>query len=821
MQEFATCDPEFYKHTQRIFLLLHEHGLAYQQKAEVNYDPIDHTVLANEQVDVNGCSWRSGAKVEKKLLKQWFFKISAFQEELLKDLDFLAEKNSWPQRVLSMQEKWLGKSSGALIDFPILSYGTDVHSHIQVFTTRPDTLFGAQYLALAATHPLAQALANSDPELQAFLDTIPGLPTDSRVGYLLPHVRAVNPLAYHEDTPDATKESIPIYVAPYVVGDYGVGAVMGVPAHDVRDHSFWKEHRKDEPVRIVLALSEDESTTAIKNKPFVDHGIMTAHSGPYQGKNSKEAGNMIINMLEAAKLAKRVEKWRLRDWLVSRQRYWGTPIPIIHCGTCGAVPVPQDQLPVVLPDVGSHWKEGKVGNPLEKCKEWVNTICPKCSGKAKRETDTMDTFVDSSWYYMRYPDAANKEVPFSPESCKKNLPVDLYIGGIEHAILHLLYARFMYKFLRTTPLAPDVSEKVHEPFSRLITQGMVQGLTYKDSETGKYLKSDEVDKNMETGKVFIKNSQTPVTVTFEKMSKSKHNGIDPTEFILKHGADATRAHMLFQAPVSDMLNWDGEKVAGITRWFTRLHGLIEDMSKSAEKSLKMDDSLNYEGSTTQYLKFVAKRVSSLCPEELERWDADTTIWRGVQNTIISVTESYQEVYSLNTVISDLMQLTHIIAENAPKASIKVVWQAYQDLIKMLAPIAPAFAEECFKMICSIDTFGTVVKRLFHRTSAHAHINVFPREDGTLALGIVAPRTQPLAVQLNGKFKFAVEIPTPPQSIKENDLEAWVMNAGKGPGGWRAQIAKDMNVKKIIVAKNGRTVNVVVSNGNDKKDKSSA
>ncbi|PHH84683.1 hypothetical protein CDD83_1547 [Cordyceps sp. RAO-2017] len=533
-RELATCDPEFYKHTQKLFLMLYERGLAYQAEAEVNYDPVDKTVLANEQVDAHGCSWRSGAKVEKRMLKQWFFRISHFRDALLDHLECLARDGAWPERVIAQQKNWLGKSTGASIKFPLMSFGADVGAAIDIFTTRPETLFGVQYIALAASHPVVARLAESDAELQAFLDTLPGLPPDSKVGYLLPQLRAVNPLAYHDDTPDATKASLPIYIAPYVLGDYGEGAVMGVPGHDLRDHSFWRTHQKDQPVRIVLAASEDEATMAIDNEPFLQTGVMTSHSGPFKGKSSAEAGETILRMLEAADLAKPAEKWRLRDWLISRQRYWGAPIPIVHCEACGPVAVPDDQLPIKLPRVDQHWAEGKAGNALESSADFVDTECPQCGGAARRDTDTMDTFVDSSWYYARFADPHNADRLVSPEAAK-DLPVDIYIGGVEHAILHLLYARFIYKFLATTPVLAQHSNECPEPFRRLITQGMVHGKTFVDPDNGKFLQPGEVDASDPASPKVAATGRAAV-VAFEKMSKSKHNGVDPTDCIAKYRA---------------------------------------------------------------------------------------------------------------------------------------------------------------------------------------------------------------------------------------------------------------------------------------------
>ena len=766
--------------------MLHERGLAYQAEADVNYDPVDKTVVANEQVDANGCSWRSGAKVERRKLKQWFLRTSEYREDLLRDLEKLAENDAWPERVLSMQKNWLGKSSGAMVKFPVMALGHDIHSAIEVFTTRPDTLFGVQYLALSASHPIVSRLAHADPELQAFLDTLPGLPPDSKVGYLLPHLRAINPLAYHEETPDATKESIPVYVAPYVLGDYGEGAVMGVPAHDYRDHAFWKEHRSDEAIRVVLSASEDESTTAMLNEPFVGHGIMTAHSGPFKGKSSTEAGQMLTGILEAAHLAKRVETWKLRDWLISRQRYWGAPIPIIHCDSCGTVPVPDDQLPVELPKVDDHWSEGKPGNPLEHATEWLNTKCPKCDGPAKRDTDTMDTFVDSSWYYARYADPHNETQPFSQEAVKNHLPVNLYIGGVEHAILHLLYARFIYKFLSTTPLFPnhEESDATAEPFTRLITQGMVHGKTFSDPETGRFLTPDEVDLS-DSQQPKVRATGAMAVMTYEKMSKSKHNGVDPTDFIAKYGADATRAHMLFQAPVSEVLNWDETKISGVTRWLGRLYHYVESLAEVESTG---------SGSAKNYLEDRFAKLSSLTPEELAQWDTDARVWREVQETIPSVTSSYNDVYGLNTVVSDLMSLTNALVEN--EASPVIRWEATSTLIRLLAPITPAFAEECWS-------------RLYPSSPSLFASASFPTGDESLYM--LQPRLRTCAVQVKGKLRAAVEIPTAPEGLEGDALREWIIEEIlKTEGGRKLSEAVDLKgARRVIVVRAGATVNFVL------------
>ncbi|KAL7797522.1 hypothetical protein V8C37DRAFT_369764 [Trichoderma ceciliae] len=794
-RELTTCDPDFYKHTQKLFLMLHERGLAYQAEAEVNYDPVDKTVLANEQVDANGFSWRSGAKVEKRKLKQWFFRISDFSQDLLKDLDNLAKDGAWPEHVISQQRNWLGKSTGALVKFPIMAVGHDLGVAIEVFTTRPDTLFGVQYIALAPNHPVVAKVAKQDAELQAFLDTIAGLPPDSKVGYLLPHVRGINPLAYHDDTPDATKSSLPIYVASYVLGDYGEGAVMGVPGHDTRDHAFWREHNEEQPVRIVLAASEDESTTALNNEPFVQHGYMTEHSGIFKGKHSKEAGDMMVRMLEAASLATPTTKWRLRDWLISRQRYWGAPIPIIHCGACGAVPVPDEQLPVLLPEVDNHWAQGKAGNALESCPDFVKTECPKCSGPARRDTDTMDTFVDSSWYYARYADPHNPNELLSPEAAK-SLPVDIYIGGVEHAILHLLYARFIYKFLATTPLFTHISETdalSAEPFKRLITQGMVHGKTYIDPETGKFLKPDEVDLS-DPLKPRVVATRALATVAFEKMSKSKHNGVDPTEFTSKYGVDPTRAHMLFQAPVADVLNWDESKIAGVTRWLQKLHDQVVALAKSPEESLSARE---YFAARATLGVGEARRPTAADREKAMKRDSETALWRETQNKIESITRSYEKIYPLNVVVSDLMTLTNELVQHK-QADEGIRRQTADTIVRLMAPITPAFAEECWSLLHPSQ--GSVFK------SAG-----FPVQDGSLSM--LQAEYIKCAVQVNGKLRGTVTIPRPPGDLQGDALRDWMVDAiletedGRsrfGEGKYNVRLAR-----RTIPVDGGKVINFVI------------
>lgn len=770
--------------------MLHKKGLAYQAEAEVNYDPVDKTVLANEQVDANGCSWRSGAKVEKKLLKQWFLRISEYREDLLRELDTLAKDDAWPEHVLTQQRNWLGKSTGALIKFPVMAMGQGVGSAIEVFTTRPDTLFGVQYIALAASHPVVTKLAEADPELRAFLDTLPGLPPDSKVGYLLPHLRAINPLAYHEATPAATKESIPVFVAPYVLGDYGEGAVMGVPGHDVRDHSFWKTHNGEQPVRYVLAESPDESTTVIPAEPYVGHGFMMEHSGLFKGKASKDAGETLVRMLEAAQLASIVEKWRLRDWLVSRQRYWGAPIPIIHCDSCGSVPVPDEDLPVTLPNVEAHWQAGKAGNALELSPEFIKTKCPNCKGPARRDTDTMDTFVDSSWYFARFADPHNSKELFSAKSSKA-LPVDIYIGGVEHAILHLLYSRFIFKFLAGTPLLPQYTEETAgtaEPFKRLITQGMVHGKTFVDPTNGKFLKPHEVDlRDMNQPKVAATGALAEIR--FEKMSKSKYNGVDPTEFIAKYGADATRAHMLFQAPVADELKWDASKIAGVTRWLQRLHDNVTKIGPAGDGTATR--------SARDYLESRHAAADKMSQEEVKQHNTDILLWLETQRTIANITRAYDQVYALNVIVSDLMSLTNSLVA-AKTASSDIKRHVVDTMTRLMAPVVPAVAEECWSVLH--PSAGSIFRGA-----------QFPEVDGTLES--LKPQSQTCVIQINGKVRGNVELSAPEGGLSGDALRDWMVKQILATEDGQAKFGEGQydikRSKRAIAVQNGALINFVL------------
>ncbi|KAI8943552.1 hypothetical protein NX059_001548 [Plenodomus lindquistii] len=779
--ELRTCDSDFYKHTQRIFLMLHERGLAYQAESLVNYDPVDKTVLANEQVDANGCSWRSGAKVEKVMLKQWFLKIKEFQEPLLNDLDSLAKDGRWPEKVLAMQRNWIGRSEGSKLWFDIESTTSDAKFEpVDVFTTRADTLFGVQYIALSLRHPVVQQLAAGDEALQSFIERAKDLPPDTKEGYRLPNIVAKNPIAHLIKTEDA---SVPIYVAPYVLDDYGSGAVMGVPGHDTRDHAFWRINEGGQAIKAVVSLKRGELPTSLvpgeKDIPVTSRGFVAANVERFGGMQSKKAAAAIVNALQdIGQPAEMTSTWRLRDWLISRQRYWGTPIPIIHCDSCGPVAVPEEDLPVKLPNLPDSYFQGRKGNPLAEDEDWKKTTCPKCGSAAERETDTMDTFMDSSWYFFRFLDPNNKNALVESSKADAGMPVDLYVGGVEHAILHLLYARFISKFLATTSVWPQGNLVNGEPFKRLITQGMVHGETYTDPETGRFLRPDEVNLEDRSNPVIKASGITPYK-SYEKMSKSKYNGVDPGATIEKYGADATRAHMLFQAPVSDVLEWDEAKITGVQRWLQRVVHL------SAGFWLPPTDDRDFcvptEIDTTivsilrdladrRIIKTTSQTKAKETPDHvllslLAPGEAD--LWAKSQQTISRVIESYSQTYSLNTIISDLMTLTNTIwdTQHLSRITPYLKWHTTSHLVRMLAPITPGVAEEAWFKLHQITSPSHYNETERLRTQPTVFATGFPIADSKVLPDLL--RTRTCVVQINGKKKFSVDIARHPVSLTKD------------------------------------------------------
>ena len=645
-REVATCHSDYYRWTQWLFLELHAGGLAYQKDATVNWDPVDQTVLANEQVDAEGRSWRSGALVEKRDLRQWFLRITNYADALLDDLDQL---KGWPERVRTMQANWIGRSIGAEIDFQVEAHpGLSV----TVFTTRPDTLFGVSYLVLAPDHALVDQLTTSDERISvtAFRDLMAELSQDERTSDDQPK-RGVPTGAFVINP--ANGESIPIWIADYVLADYGTGAVMGVPAHDVRDFAFARQHEL--PVQRVI---EVPGTNEHLNDGEAWTGPGTLiHSAGFSGLTNEEAKTAITNHGAENGWARAKRQYRLRDWLISRQRYWGCPIPIIHCDDCGAVPVPRDQLPVELP-TGIDLN-GAGGSPLARAEDWVSVSCPKCGKPARRETDTMDTFMCSSWYYLRFADPHNQDLPFDATSVNRWLPVKQYVGGIEHAILHLLYARFFTKALNDRDLL-----ETNEPFERLLTQGMVQGTTYRNPRTGRYVSPSVV---ADESNPLDPDDGGALEVLFEKMSKSKHNGVDPAAVIDRYGADTARMFILFKAPPEKDLEWDDADVEGQFRFLQRLWRLVDLEVNRDEASPATGES-------------------------------DSDIRRAVHQAIKAVSEDLSDDFQFNTAISELMKLSNALSSGLAQASKGVRQEAMSALVRLLAPFAPHLAEEFWQRL---------------------------------------------------------------------------------------------------------------------------
>ncbi len=841
--ELATCSPDYYQWTQWIFLQFLQAGLAYQKEAAVNWDPIDQTVVANEQVDSEGRSWRSGAKVERKLLRQWFLKITDYAEELLHDLDKLP---GWPERVKLMQANWIGKSTGAYLEFPILAGDsaadsaadeitdvtdnltvgftdkssattgayfdpnlatdsaadeiTDVTDNltvgftdkssattgayfdpnlatdsaadeitdvtddltvgftdkasatsattsvakIGVYTTRPDTVYGVSYVVLAPEHPLTKQVTtpehqaavfafiqevSNQSELERTAEDKPkrGIPTGGK---------AINPF---------TGEEIPILIADYVLYEYGTGAVMGVPAHDARDFKFAKEQNL--PIKVVILPQEVAGKMPAPQEElqqaYTEPGIIV-NSGSFDGMPSSEGKQAIVEYAEKQGFGKARVQYRLRDWLISRQRYWGAPIPVIHCPNCGNVPVPEKDLPVVLPEDVEF--TGRGGSPLAKLESWVNVACPTCGRQAKRETDTMDTFIDSSWYFLRFTDAKNGQQIFNPAKTNDWMSVDQYVGGIEHAILHLLYSRFVTKVLRDRGLL-----NFDEPFQRLLTQGMVQGITYmnpnksgKDKWIPSYLVKDPGDpRDPETGE--------PLQRLYATMSKSKGNGVAPEDVISKYGVDTARMFILFKAPPEKDLEWDEADVEGQFRFLNRVWRLVTDCR----------DAIN--------------RVST---RDLTKPEKE--LRRAIHTAIKEVTEDVEGEYQFNTAISELMKLSNALADASGKDS-PIYIEGIQTLIVLLAPFAPHIAEELWHLLGNTDS---------------VHTQTWPKFDPS---ALVADEIT-LVIQVNGKKRGDLQVPA---QADKAELEKYACESEV-----TKRYLEGKEIKKVIVVP-GKLVNFVV------------
>jgi len=709
-REVTTCHSDYYRWTQWLFLQFLEAGLAYRREATVNWDPVDQTVLANEQVDGEGRSWRSGALVEKRQLRQWFLKITAYADQLLDDLPKLA---GWPERVRTMQANWIGRSNGAELDFPLLDgEGKPSGETITVFTTRPDTVFGVSYVVLAPEHPLVARLTTADQAIavQAFCDQVSRQSDQERTAEDGPK-RGV-PIGAMVRNP-ANGEAVPLWIADYVLAEYGTGAVMGVPAHDQRDFLFARQYEL--PVRQVI-IPDGSDEHVFEGGAWTEPGVLI-HSGRFDGLASREAKLAITAAAEAEGWGRGKVQYRLRDWLISRQRYWGCPIPVIHCDSCGVVPVPADQLPVELPRQVAF--SGKGASPLAQLESWVHVPCPCCSAPARRETDTMDTFMCSSWYYLRYSDPHNTELPFARSAVDRWLPVDQYVGGIEHAILHLLYSRFFTKVLRDRGLL-----SFDEPFTRLLTQGMVQGITYKNPHSGKYIAPADVSdpndpRDPNTGEV--------LEVFFEKMSKSKYNGVDPAAVIDRYGADTARMFILFKAPPEKDLEWDDADVEGQFRFLQRIWRLVEG---ALERGLSLAD---WSGGTVQ------PGSDGQATTAADRSPAERDLRRAVHTAIVAVSEDLDGDYQFNTAVSELMKLSNAMGDHLEAAGDAVAAEALANLLILLAPFAPHLAEELWQKLGG---------------SGSIHLQRWPVADPTA----LVRDTIPLVIQIKGKVRGNLEVP---------------------------------------------------------------
>ena len=670
-REFATCDVEYYHRQQALFVDFMEKGLVYRKQSKVNWDPVDHTVLANEQV-IDGRGWRSGALVEQRELTQWFFRITDFSQDLLDELD---ELDQWPEKVRLMQKNWIGRSEGLSLRWQtVADTAPEGFSDITVYTTRPDTLFGASFLAIAADHPLARELSANNPDIAEFCDecrrhgtSLAALETAEKKG-IDTGVKVVHPL-------DPTWE-LPVYVANFVLMDYGTGAIFGCPSGDQRDLDFARKYGLP-VVAVVAPEGPDAANFTIDETAFTDDGVMI-NSGFLNGMNTTDAFEAVVQKLSAEMLgnapqAERKVNFRLRDWGISRQRYWGCPIPVIHCEVCGVVPVPKKDLPVKLPDDVTF---DVPGNPLDRHPTWRHVSCPQCGHDARRETDTMDTFVDSSWYYTRFT-APWEDQPTDPKVANHWLPVDQYIGGIEHAILHLLYSRFFTRAMRETGHVG-----VKEPFKGLFTQGMVVHETYSHGEgmsrewiSPADLRIEETDG---ARRAFLLSSGAEVKIgSIEKMSKSKKNVVDPDDIIASYGADTARFFVLSDSPPDRDVIWSEAGVEGSNRFVQRVWRIVGEVA-SELKSVKPKPATEGEGLVVSK---AAHKTLKAVQEDLDK---------------LAFNKAIARIYELvNALTGPLADVTAGGKSDDVKAAAR---DAVEILIRIIAPMTPHLAEECWSAL---------------------------------------------------------------------------------------------------------------------------
>ena len=705
-REFATCTPEYYHWEQWLFVQLYKKGLIYRKLSTVNWDPVDQTVLANEQVE-NGRGWRSGALVEKRDIPMYYFRITDYAQELLDDLDQL--KDGWPQQVLTMQRNWIGRSQGMDIRFPSAqpeSYADD----LTVYTTRGDTLMGATYVAVAAEHPMAMKAAESNSALKAFIEECRmGSVAEADLATTEKKGMATGLFVKHP----ITGAELPVWIANYVLMSYGSGAVMAVPAHDERDFEFANKYGLTIQ-QVIDAKGADDSDfdSSTWQEWYGSKQGTLVNSAEFDGLDFEAAYAAILAKLEANNVGNSKVQFRLRDWGVSRQRYWGCPIPMINCEKCGQVPVPEDQLPVILPtDVVPDGS----GNPLNKMPEFYETQCPSCGGDARRETDTLDTFVESSWYYARFASPDFQGGLVKPEAVQSWLPVNQYIGGVEHAILHLLYARFFHKLMRDEGVVQG-----NEPFTNLLTQGMVLADTfYREEASGKKTWFNPADIDLERDEKgrslsarYIPDGQPVVIGGQEKMSKSKNNGIDPQSIIEQYGADTARVFMMFAAPPDQSLEWSDAGVEGSNRFLKRVWRLVTGFLAKNSDATVID-------------------IANLSKDAQD-------LRRKTHETIHKVGDDIERRYAFNTAIAAQMELLNSINKFEAKTEqdLAVTRESIISLLVMLAPFAPHMAQVL------LAEFGQDLTQV-----------LFPTVDERA----LTRNTQTIVVQVNGKLRGKLEV----------------------------------------------------------------
>lgn len=697
-REFATCDPEYYKHEQKFFIEMYKKGLAYRKKSLVNWCPSCNTVLANEQVEDGGC-WRCGTEVTYKEMEGWFLRITAYAEELLEDLKKL--EGYWPEKVITMQRNWIGKSEGAEINFFI----PELNEFITVYTTRPDTLFGATFIALSPEHPLARKLAEKKgltEELENLLEKMRKERRNIETGIAEKEGLFLKSYALHP----FTEEKLPIFAANFVLMEYGTGAIMCVPAHDKRDFEFAKKYGL--PIKVVIQPEGKILRPEDMKEAYEDPGIMV-NSGPFSGLYSIEGKAKITAYLEEKGLGRKKITYKLRDWGISRQRYWGCPIPMIYCENCGIVPEKIENLPILLPLDVQIDPSGR--SPLPNLAKFVNTSCPECGRPAKRETDTFDTFMESSWYFARFACPHHPD-PFSKEDVKYWLPVDQYIGGIEHAILHLLYARFFTKVLRDLGYFD-----LDEPFKKLLTQGMVIKETYKCPIHG-WLYPEEVSSELTCLK--DRCGQKVIVGKFEKMSKSKCNVVDPDKMIEKYGADTVRLFISFAAPPEKDLEWSDHGIEGAYRFLKRLYTLI-----------------------TQY----AEILKDITYDNKDFEELDQTLLKlrkKLHKTIKKVSDDFEKRLRFNTGIAAIMEFLNYLQDSLKDLNLediktkRVLKECFEKTLLLISPVCPHVAEELWQELGN-KTFISLEK--------------FPEYEENL----LKEETYVLVIQINGKVRDQLEV----------------------------------------------------------------